>query len=174
MTTNIKFLIVIVVLGVAAIGYFLFQTPSQTQPSGIDPIGISPIELQVPPPLTDNTPQQETSTVNESVKQSATVAVTYTDQGFSPTSVSIQKGETVTFVNQSSKAMWISSGVHPTHEVYSGTTLAQHCPDADNLTFDECEGTPSGQSWIFTFTKSGSWGYHNHLLARDKGMVTVQ
>ncbi|MBI4085977.1 MAG: hypothetical protein HY433_01890 [Candidatus Liptonbacteria bacterium] len=182
MTARIKFFIVIAVLGAAAIGYFLLQTPSQPQPQspeegiGVQTPSSSYDDSQTNPQTASSSvsaPQQPTPTENTSVKPNI-VTVAYTDLGFSPASVSIRKGETVKFVNQSPEPMWVASGVHPTHEVYGGTTLAQHCPDAENLTFDECNGAPSGQSWIFTFTKSGSWGYHNHLRARDKGTVTVE
>src|SRR3989344_267954 len=47
------------------------------------------------------------------------VTVIYTDQGFSPLSVTVPLGTTVTFVNQSGGSMWVASAMHPTHVVYS-------------------------------------------------------
>lgn len=100
------------------------------------------------------------------------VTVTYTDTGFSPTSVTVSKGGTVTWVNQSGHAMWVASGIHPTHTVYDGTALSEHC--AAGYTgpspFDQCK---PGDSYTFTFNESGTWQYHNHSGAEDQGTVIV-
>ncbi len=102
-----------------------------------------------------------------------TATVTYSGHGFSPSTVTIAKGGTVTFVNQSSNKMWVASDPHPTHQGYDGTTRSQHC--AQGYTgakpFDQCS---TGNSFTFTFTKTGSWGYHNHDLHQDTGTVVVQ
>jgi len=100
--------------------------------------------------------------------------VTYTDTGYSPKTVTIKAGQSVTFVNNSSHTMWTASGVHPTHTVYSGTSLSQHCPDTANTSFDECQAVNPGISWTFTFKKVGTWSYHNHRQASDTGTVIVQ
>ncbi len=100
-----------------------------------------------------------------------TVTVTYTASGFTPASVTINKGDSVTWVNQSGHDMWIGSAMHPTHIVYSGTSLSQHCATGVNDSFDECK---NGDTYSFTFDKVGSWGYHNHSRASDTGKVIVQ
>lgn len=101
------------------------------------------------------------------------VTITYTDQGFSPKTLSVPVGTAVTWVNQSSGRMWIASANHPTHTVYSGTSLSEHCPDTTNSAFDECTAVSPGGSYSFTFNKVGAWGYHNHAQASDFGSVTV-
>mgnify|MGYP001590098068 CR=1 FL=1 len=101
------------------------------------------------------------------------ITVAYTDQGFSPASVTVHVGTTVTFVNQSSKKMWVASAMHPAHTVYSGTSLSQHCPDTANTAFDECVAVSSGGSYSFTFNKVGDWKYHNHVGSSDFGSVVV-
>ncbi|OGY91474.1 MAG: hypothetical protein A3B31_00565 [Candidatus Komeilibacteria bacterium RIFCSPLOWO2_01_FULL_53_11] len=101
------------------------------------------------------------------------VTVAYTNQGFSPTSVTVPLGTAVTFINQSSGNMWVASAAHPTHTVYSGTSLNQHCPDTTNSTFDECVAVTSGNSYSFTFNKVGDWKYHNHANASQTGTVIV-
>src|SRR3989344_8702098 len=115
-------------------------------------------------------PAPETSVTNQ---ESTSVTVTYTDQGFSPASVSIPLGAMVTFVNQSPKNMWVASAMHPEHTVYSGTSLAQHCPDTTGTAFDECKGDPSGSSYSFRFNKAGEWKYHDHIDATKFGTVIV-
>lgn len=98
--------------------------------------------------------------------------VTYTAQGFSPAQVTVAEGGTVTWVNQSGHPMWVASGVHPTHTVYDGTSKNEHCAAGYTgaAPFDECS---AGDSYSFTFTKTGDWKYHNHAGAEDTGTVTV-
>ncbi len=102
--------------------------------------------------------------------------VAYSDKGFSPATVTIAEGTTVTWTNTSSRPMWVASGNHPTHTVYDGTSASDHCVNgaATSATvFDECTAIPSGGSYSFTFTKVGSWSYHNHTHASDTGTVVV-
>lgn len=107
--------------------------------------------------------------------QSSNVTVTYTDQGFSPALVTIPEGATVTFVNHSTDEMWVASNPHPTHQGYDDTTERTHCAPGYTGTapFDECAAVMTGGSYSFTFTKVGTWGYHNHGNASDGGTVVV-
>lgn len=102
--------------------------------------------------------------------------VTYTDQGFSPASLSVAEGTTVSFINQSSGQMWVASGVHPAHTLYDGTDRATHCAAGYTgpTPFDECQAVGSGSTYTFTFTKAGTWKYHNHMNPSAFGSVTVQ
>jgi plastocyanin len=85
--------------------------------------------------------------------------VTYTDSGFAPQPLSIKKGSTVTFVNESSRGMWVASGVHPTHQLLPG--------------FDQLSTSPKGGTYEYVFTKVGTWKYHNHVNPSDGGTVVV-
>lgn len=106
----------------------------------------------------------------------AEITVTYSDQGFSPSSVTIAAGQTVTYVNQSSANMWVASAPHPAHTAYDGTSRDEHCvagaPES-SATFDQCVGSVPGTSWSFTFTKPGTWRYHDHLNTSRFGSVVV-
>ncbi len=102
----------------------------------------------------------------------ATHTITYSDQGFSPSSLSVKVGDTVTFMNQSSRTMWAASDAHPTHTQYDGTSLQQHC--ATGTSFDECKAAANGGSYSFTFTKAGTFNYHNHVRAADNGTIVVK
>jgi plastocyanin len=101
--------------------------------------------------------------------------VTYSDKGFSPKTLSVKVGDTVRFVNNSSHGMWVASNTHPTHTQYDGTSLSQHCSASANTNggFDECTPVDPGTVYSFTFTKAGSFMFHNHLQASDTGTVTV-
>ena len=85
--------------------------------------------------------------------------VVVSENGFSPSEITIKKGSVVTFVNKSKRSVWPASDPHPTHTDYSG--------------FDPKKGIPSGDSWSFTFDQVGEWAYHDHLSPFRQGTVTV-
>ena len=104
-----------------------------------------------------------------------TAAVTYNGDNFSPSTVTIAEGGTVTFTDTDTgpnPQMWVASDPHPIHNGYDGTSLQQHCAPGYTgaAPFDECS---SGTSFTFTFTKVGSWGYHDHLNESLGGTVVV-
>lgn len=153
---------VIVALIIVAGGWYLLQknpasTPQTTATNQM--------------PVTATTTSTTTTTTPTEVPTGVTVV--YTNQGFSPKSVTVSTGTQVTFVNQSSGGMWVASAMHPSHEVYSGTTLSQHCPDTADMAFDECTDVSSGGTFSFTFDKVGMWKYHNHVETSNTGSVTV-
>ena len=100
------------------------------------------------------------------------VTITYTNEGFSPSTVTIKKGQSVTFVNKGTQEMWIGSDEHPTHTGYDGTNKDSHCASdyTGEKPLDQCG---VGASYTFTFTKAGTWGYHNHKEDDDHGTVIV-
>lgn len=102
-----------------------------------------------------------------------TAEVTLTANGFSPASVTIAKGGTVTWKDTSGGSMWIASNVHPNHTDYDGTSRSQHCaPGYTGPTpFDQC-GT--GTTYSFTFDQTGTWTYHNHRQSSQVGTVIVK
>jgi len=102
-----------------------------------------------------------------------THVITYTDSGFSPKTITISLGDTVTFKNQSSDDFWPASANHPSHTVYPGSGI-QKCGTSASTIFDACAHVKPGASWLFTFTNKGSWGYHDHLNAARWGTIVVQ
>ena len=110
--------------------------------------------------------------VSATVGAAKTVTVTYNGDAFTPKTVTVNKGDTVKFVDTSG-TMWVASDPHPTHQGYDGTTRSQHCVAgyAGAAPFDQCS---SGTSFSFTFQKTGSWGYHDHLNDNLGGTVIVQ
>ena len=100
--------------------------------------------------------------------------VAYTDSGYMPSELTIKTGETVTFKNESSGPIWTASALHPSHAVYAGTSVQEHCPDTLNASFDQCGSSQPGESWSFTFNKAGEWSYHNHVKLNRFGKIIVQ
>lgn len=93
--------------------------------------------------------------------------VVQTDAGYSPKTLTIKKGSTVTFKNETKEASWTASAIHPTHGAYP---TAGGCLGS---TFDACKGIQPGSSWSFTFDAVGSWGYHDHLNPSHFGKIIV-
>ncbi len=94
----------------------------------------------------------------ESKKESK---VTYNTQGFSPKSITIKKGDTVVFENKTGKNASVASDLHPTHTVY---------PEFDQYKTDQRGKT----EFRFTFEKTGTWNYHDHLAPTVTGTVIVE
>jgi plastocyanin len=98
-----------------------------------------------------NTP----TNVNTSVAQSISI----TSAGFSPSTVTVKAGTVVTWTNSSGRDVRIASDPHPTH-----TAL----PELDSSTL------ATGGTYSFTFTRVGTWGYHDHLGPTLEGVIIVQ
>lgn len=98
-------------------------------------------------------------------------AVTFDGSSFSPASVTIAQGGTITWTSTAGP-LWVASDPHPIHNGYDGTTMQQHCASGYTgaTPFDQCTG---GTTYSFTFNKVGTWGYHDHLEASIMGSVTV-
>ncbi|MCX6814494.1 MAG: plastocyanin/azurin family copper-binding protein [Candidatus Aenigmarchaeota archaeon] len=77
---------------------------------------------------------------------------------FIPQTITIKKGETVTWTNEDSVPHQIASDPHPTHTDLPGLLS----PALQN-----------GQSYTFTSDKVGTWGYHCHLHPTMKGTAIV-
>lgn len=102
-----------------------------------------------------------------------TVTVLYGSDGFSPSTMTVKQGDTVTFVNNKGGSMWVASAPHPGHAGYDGTDRATHCAAgyAGATPFDQCA---AGVTYSFTFNKAGMWKYHNHDNSSNFGAVIVQ
>lgn len=105
-----------------------------------------------------------------------TTTVTYTDAGFAPAKVFIKSGDAVQFVNKSTHTMWVGVDDHPSHTKYDGTSTKEHCAAGKNLngSFDQCVGSAPGTTYTYTFTKAGTFDYHNHTASKDGGSVVVE
>lgn len=94
--------------------------------------------------------------------------VEYTNSGFSPKTVTINKGETVRFVGQTS--VWPAGANHPTHTLYP----EKSANDCLGTSFDACRVLQAGEFWEFTFNEIGTWGFHDHVRANNVGTIIVK
>lgn len=114
-------------------------------------------------------PQKKT-TEGAMVKERKETTVVYTEDGFTPATVEVRKGDTIRFENRSNRDMWPASAFHPTHTIYPEKSAS----DCLGSSFDACRGVPPGESWSFTFNSVGTWRYHDHLSAAKTGTVVVE
>ena len=108
-----------------------------------------------------------------------------TSSGFSPSTLTISKGDTVTFINKDTEEHWPASATHPIHTDYRGGSYDEPGSYQGSLAcrsegvtktgaFDACHGLAAGESWSFTFNEVGSWKYHDHIKLESFGTIIVQ
>lgn len=156
--------IVVVVLVMLGAGWYMWGTANIASSPTITADMATTTATSTPSTATTTQPQN-----NSTAPMSATV--TYNGRTFSPATVTIQQGGTVTFTDTAG-TMWVAADEHPTHTDYDGTSKAQHCASgyAGEKPFDQC--TP-GASYSFVFKKVGTIEYHDHLNAGAEGVVVV-
>lgn len=168
--SNNNIIIALVVAVIVVIGGWLLLSHKAAAPTTEQPVS-----AQTETTATTSTDTGTSAGVSVGVTTGTPTVITYTDSGFSPKSVTVKVGTTVRFVNNSSHGMWVASNNHPTHTQYDGTSVAQHCAaGADtNGGFDECTAIQPQSVYSFTFAKTGTFMYHNHVSASDTGTVVV-
>ncbi|MDO8552565.1 MAG: hypothetical protein Q7S01_03485 [bacterium] len=114
-------------------------------------------------------PNPEADAIEESVTGVPAAVITFTDSGFSPSSVTVKKGQIVRWVNNSDSEVWPASAAHPSHAVYPQKSAS----DCAGSAFDSCRGLEQGEAWDFKFDYVGSWRFHNHKESSQVGVVNV-
>ena len=153
-----KTIIAIILLVAVVGGIFLFSTVSK-----------NPIKTTGVINNPDEKTQQAAGTGEGNV-------IEITSSGFTPETLTISKGDTVTFINKDTEEHWPASAIHPTHTVYPGSDIVK-CFDGEtdkSTLFDSCRGLAPGESWSFIFNEVGSWGYHDHLDVNLRGKIIVE
>ena len=101
----------------------------------------------------------ESYATGASIGEGQMYTVSIKADGFHPSTITIQRGDTIRFVNNDTQPRWPASNVHPKHEDY---------PEFDPLTTIGPE-----ESWIFTFARAGEWGMHDHIDPTLAGSIIV-
>lgn len=91
--------------------------------------------------------------------QPAAATITYDGTTFTLSTDKVASGSNITVVNSSDKELDFDSDPHPVH--------------TDNTELNEGLITP-GESKTFTVVTKGTWGFHNHLDASQRGSITVE
>ncbi len=165
---------IVIVLIVLGLGWYFWSqsssaTVTQTPPAPVAEVTPTPV---APAPVTTDTSSSSAPVPPVATAPGApmTATVTYDGKKFSPASVTIAKGGTITFTDSVGK-MWVASTQHPTHTEYDGTSRQQHCAAGATPSFDQCI---PGSSYSFSFAKSGSFDYHDHINPAAYGKVIVK
>lgn len=137
----------IVLLVIVLVGYYFLR-------------GYSPSSQNIQNQAATTETATPTTLATTSANVAAKATVDYTDSGFTPKTVTVKVGDTVTWTNNSGKSMWVASAPHPAHTDLPG--------------FDQLKGVEKGSTYSYTFAKVGSWKYHNHLVPKDTGTVVVE
>lgn len=90
--------------------------------------------------------------------ESQTATITFSDDGFTPSTLTVKKGAKVTVQNNSSKSVQFSSANHPTHTENPEMNLRTLAP---------------GESASYTASTVGTHGYHDHIDESKTGKVIV-
>jgi len=152
---------VVIAIVVISGGYWWLQ--GSQAPAAVDAVDDAGVQ-QTMPVIGSTTPEAI-------VEAALSATVTYDGSSYSPASVTIKQGGTVTFTSSVS-TMWVASGPHPTHTKYDDTARDVHCVAGYSgaAPFDQCI---AGTTYTFTFNKVGTWPFHDHANATAFGSVTV-
>ncbi len=148
-----KLLIIGVVIVLAGAGaFFLTSSSDETSNSNTES---SDSTTASDTPATQSTQQQATA----NTENATGTTITYTDEGFNPSKLTVKVGTTITVKNNSSKPLQFSSDPHPEHT------------DEDELNL----GTTSpGGSETFVVSMSGTYGFHDHLNDEHTGTLVAE
>ena len=181
-------LIAILIVVAVAAGIFFYSNRAQAPTSLPDVVPQEStgdtVQSDTPTTTPTNTPETASSptATTPATKPAATkpavkpviptfgAVITYTNGGFEPVRATIYKDQTVRFINNSDRDMWVASDIHPQHSGY----LIKSEKDCLGSSFDQCKAVSKGGSWDFSFAAVGSWEYHNHMRAVDGGVIYVK
>lgn len=107
------------------------------------------------------------STVQTTTSTSSNT-IEITSSGFNPSTLTINAGDTVIFVNKDTQAHWPASNPHPVHTGYPETG------SCGGHKFDSCRGLSTNEAFSLTFNIRGTWGYHDHINPGLGGTIIVQ
>lgn len=144
-------IIVLILILVGGGSYLAYAKYGKTQNSSTSTNPVSEV-LQKP------TESLASPTATESMKVQENL-VTLTANGYSPKTLTIKVGDTVTWLNKSGEMGNVSSDPHPAHTDFPALNLGRF-GDGEKLTL--------------TFTEAGTHGYHNHLNAEETGTIIVK
>lgn len=175
---NRNYIVGVVIIGVALYAGFLFgqksataptqdvATTDSTTPQAINVATTSTAKPAVPKKTTTKTTQTGTAKITTSVAVTAptmtkdgSYIVYYTASGFTPPAIEIKVGKAVHFVNDSNKAMSITSmepNIQSYGELNQGKTVGR------------------GGTYDFMFLKAGAWKYMNRNNPLDTGVIVVK
>lgn len=107
---------------------------------------------------TDNKPAPKPTSIN-TIPMPVINKVTVENNGFSPSTITVKRGETVMWINKSGKNASVNSDTYPTNKLYKFLNLG---------------GFPADYSVQVAFPNIGTYTYHNQFIPSQKGTVIVK
>ncbi|MFA6042825.1 MAG: cupredoxin domain-containing protein [Patescibacteria group bacterium] len=167
MRTTARFAAVLVVGSVLLVGCTAANTNSATNTIVVLDLVNEPVvnvnsQVNVNAALGNANSSAQNSNVHATNVNSAlqsTKKVTITATGFSPASLTIAKGTAITWTNRSGSPAKVASNPHPTSTDLPGLVSAI---------------LADGETYSYTFTQVGTWGYHDHEHPTVKGSIIVE
>lgn len=135
--------IILVLIGVGLVVWVLMSR--QAEAPAVTPSSSASETEDSEPAGTDEEPLEEAT-------------ITFTNDGFTPSRLTVKKGATITVRNEATAPVQFSSDSHPTH--------------SDNPEMNLTTLT-NGQSASFTANEVGEWGFHDHVDHSKTGMLIV-
>jgi plastocyanin len=129
--------------------------------------GAAPFTPLVAPPSTASPTTKPATPAKPKVP--AVTLITYDGEYFSPREVTVLEGGTVRFMNLSKEDMWVASNLHPVHSGYP----VRDNKSCSGYAFDMCKPVGINGTWDFTFTRQGTYGFHNHIRPISTGKIEV-
>lgn len=108
---------------------------------------------------TSTKPSSSDTTTTTPSQQNETAIITYSNEGFSPSTITVNTGDKITIINSSSRDLEFESGPHPTHTQNSELNVGELKP---------------GEQKTITVTQKGTFDVHNHLNPNDSIEIVIQ
>lgn len=122
-------------------------------------IGGGYVLLHKSPTKPATTTSSQTQNTGQSPGQSSASTITFDGTMFSPASITVKSGSTITIKNTSSQDLQMDSNPHPVHTDDTDLNVGL---------------VSAGHAQSFTVTKTGTFGYHDHLDPSIQGKITIQ
>lgn len=135
-------IIVVVAIAVAGVAALIFANPTK-----------APTTTQ-----NEQTSSNSETDANSTGSTAEMATITFTNDGFSPSTLTVKKGTKVTVVNNSNDPVQFSSDDHPTH---------REDPEINMETLQP------GESGSFTVSTVGTHGFHDHIDDSKTGTLVV-
>ncbi len=133
------------------------QTESEPAPSKS---GLTIEQVNPDGSTVDITPKITTETLPPKASvDELTKGIVITKDGFSPSEVTLKVGGKVIFQNLDDQEHWPASDPHPVHSIEPG--------------LDPKKGLKKDEFFEYTFTKAGTYPFHDHLHSSWRGVITV-
>lgn len=154
----------VIVVGVIVVVLFMSPSTEPVTPTVVNTATTPKVTEPAPKPVVKKAVQTPTQVITPAPKPTGNV-VELTDKGFVPLTLEIKRGESVEFINSSSKAMVIHGSTDKPESIYPGFS-------------QESGPLGRGGKFYFAFTTAGAWPYVNLVgsvaNAKDVGVIIVK